>query len=192
MRSFVSLAIALSIAAPASADQKYYLVMRGVDGAADVPHDVVKKLLVEEIARHPEEFTPERADFPSEPGQLADKLAAERLKGYYVTVKLIDAKRTLTDPGPGRRAQLQRSIRLSLVGATIPEQTVAFGGVGESTAAVDVGKKVSDADESGVLADALKDAISQAITNSIAKLKEIAKGTRAAAKKKKPAKTPTP
>jgi hypothetical protein len=184
MRLAPALALSL-LAAPAAAD-KYYLALRGVDGTADVPHEAVKKLLGEEIARHPDDFVPERSDFPADPGELAARLQKERLKGYYVTVKLIGAQRTLTEPGPGRRAQLQRSVKLSVVGATIPEQTVAFGGVGESTAAADVGKKVTPAEEESILDDALKDAISQAIAQSIAKLKEIGKPAKGGAKKKRP------
>jgi hypothetical protein len=186
------LTVLLAMGPPAWASPRYCLVLRDVEGAPDVPHEVVKKLLTQEIARHADDFAPAQSDFPTDPGELAARLEKEHLKGYYITVKILDAKRTLTEPGPGRRPQLQRSVRLSLIGATVPEQTVAFGGAGESTVAADVARKIGADLEASLLSDALADAISQAITDSLAKLQEIGRPAGAKPRKKKPPKGAAP
>jgi hypothetical protein len=173
----------LLVSLPAAASPRYYLVMRGVEGSADVPHEVVKKLLAEEVAKH-DEFVTEKAGDPTDPKALADKLAGQKLKGYYVTVKVLEAGRKVTEPANGRRGQLQRNIKLSVVGATIPDQQVSFGGVGESAAATEVGKNVDPKEEAALLSDAVKDAVQQAVSQALGKLTEAGKPAKAPAKKK--------
>ncbi len=166
---WLALAVALS-AGQALAAPRYYVVLQGVEGKQDVTNEVVRKLFLDEVARHPDDFAAAQPDFPSDPKALAARLAALKLRGFFVTVRVLDVGRQLDEPQPGKRGQLARSVKLTLVGATIPDEQVAFGGVGESTAAAIVGKKVLPAEEQSVLGDALKDAIGQAITTALDKL----------------------
>jgi hypothetical protein len=190
MRTLVLSLLALTPAvAFADAAPKYYLVVQPLEGAKDIPPQLVDKLFREEVGRHAE-LTLERADMPKEPKAIADKLAELKLKGYYVTVKILNSKRTLTPGSPGKRPQLEREVKLSLIGATIPEQLVAFGGDGESIAASEVGKTISPQEESSLLSDALKDAIAQAVSTAVTKLDTSAKGSSGHGKRKKPAAAP--
>jgi|SRR5579871_3258564 len=160
----------LLAAAPVAAAPKYFVILQGVEGKQDVKTEQVRKLFLDEVARHPDDFAPAQPDFPKEPKELAVKLAALKLKGYFVTVRVLEVGRQLDEPQPGKRGQLARSVKLTLVGATIPDEQVAFGGVGESTAAAIVGKKISPGEEESILGDALKDAIGQAIATALDKL----------------------
>jgi hypothetical protein len=196
MRTFAPSVLAVALAlgpavALADAAPKYYLVVQPLEGAKDIPPQLVDKLFREEVAKHPE-LTTERPDMPKEPKAIADKLAELKLKGYYVTVKILNSKRTLTPASAGKRPQLEREVKLSLIGATIPEQLVAFGGDGESIAAAEVGKTISPQEESSLLSDALKDAITQAVTTAVNKLEAAGKGSSGHAKRKKPAAAPAP
>jgi hypothetical protein len=157
-------------AAPVAAAPKYFLLLEKVEGKEGVQTDVVKKLLVDELARHPADFLAAQPDFPTDPKELGAKLAALKVKGYFVTVRILEASRQVEEPAPGKRGQLSRSVRLTLIGSTIPEQLVSFGGVGESTASAVVGKIINPKEEASLLDDALKDSISQAITNALDKL----------------------
>lgn len=195
MRSSISLPITLvALAAPALAQPapKYLLVVQPVSQAAstkDVPAAVVDRLFRAEIGKHPE-LALDKGDLPKEPKAVAEKLAELKLKGYFVTVKVLESKRTLTPGQPGKRPQLERQVRLSVVGVTIPEQLVAFGGDGECIQAAEVGKKITEQEESELLADALKDAITQAVTSAVQKLEANDKPVKV--KKKRPATAPAP
>src|SRR5690349_13569677 len=101
--SVLALTPALALAEP---PPKYYLVVKPLEGAKDIPPQLVDKLFREEVVKHPE-FTIDRTDMPSEPKAIADKLAALKLKGYFVTVKILESKRTLTPGSPGKRPQLE-------------------------------------------------------------------------------------
>jgi hypothetical protein len=173
-RLWIALALTVTAAAPARAAPKYYLQIGDVIGAEGVPPEVARKLLRDEIGKHAE-FAGELPDLPEDPKARAAALAARHLKGYVVTVKVLAAERTLTEGGAGKRPQLSRRVKLSVIGATIPEQQIAFGGSGESTVTADVGRTVSAAEEGSVLSDALADAIGQAVTEAAAKLAAAAK-----------------
>jgi hypothetical protein len=187
MRTLTCLLVfGLAPAAIAQPAPKYLLVVQPVSNAAstkDVPGELVDRLFRAEIGKHPE-LALDKGDLPKEPKAVAEKLAELKLKGYFVTVKVLESKRTLTPGQPGKRPQLERQVRLSVVGVTIPEQLVAFGGDGECIQAAEVGKKISEQEENELLSDALKDAITQAVTSAVQKL--VANDKPVKPKRKKP------
>src|SRR5438128_10822085 len=93
------------IAAPAAAAPRYFVVRQGVEGKQDVSTEAVRKLFLDEVARHPDDFAAAQPDFPRDPKALAEKLSALKLRGFFVTVRVLDVGRQHDEPAPGKRGQ---------------------------------------------------------------------------------------
>jgi hypothetical protein len=86
-------------------------------------------------------------------------------------VRLLSVSRALNPPPRGKQFRvLERGVRLSVIGTTLPGDQLAVGGDGESTVQADVGAQVSPSQEEELLKDALRDALSQAVAQAIKKL----------------------
>lgn len=160
-----------------AAAKRYYIVVGGVKNADGSPKDaqdptalLARQALVEELARRPEVSTQE-AGLPAEGPALAAELARRKLKGYEVTLRLLKVGKALSPPPPGRRFQvLEQSVRLSMVGTTLPGAQLTLGGDGESSLQAEVGATVSPHQEQELLREALRDAIRQAVGQALRKL----------------------
>jgi hypothetical protein len=182
MRSFywsvlVVLVAMLPLSANAEPQRKprYYMVVRAIEGAKEVAPDEVRKIFIEELGKHPEDCITERADYPKEPAALAARLATEKLTGYLVTVRILEITRELVPAATGKPPMLQRGVRLTVIGASIPEDRIAFGGHGDALTGTIMRGKPSEAEAASLLGDAIRYAISQAVDES---LKQLQKGSK--------------
>jgi hypothetical protein len=158
-----------------AADSKYYVVVRGVDEAANVKSGVVgelKQLFTDELKRHPE-FTLERpAGLPEDPQAMFDELKKRKLKAFEVTLKVLGVTRETKPPSTGKQYRvLVRGIKLNVFGDTIPEKVMALGGDGESQVGAEIGKNTDEEKEGKqLLLEASKEAIKQAVDMTVTKL----------------------
>lgn len=166
-------------AAPASvvASPQYYIIVRGVEGpqgmgAEDPAISMAREILGQELSKHPE-VVQESGDLPAaDSPDLGEALKRRHLKGYQVTVRFLEVRRALLPPPPGKPYRvLERGVKLTLVGTTLPGDQLALGGDGESTVQADVGQRISERQERDALGDALRDALSQAVSQALQKLK---------------------
>lgn len=165
---------------------RYYIVVRAVEGAKEVAPELVRQIFIEELAKHPQEVVTERAEYPKEPAALAARLATEKLTGYLVTVRILGSTRELVPAADGKPPMLQRGVRLTVIGASIPEDRIAFGGNGDALTGTSMRGTPNEAEAASLLGDAIRYAISQAIDESLKQLQKGSKGPSAAKR------TPTP
>jgi hypothetical protein len=162
---------------------RYYMVVRAVEGAKEVAPEQVRQIFTEELAKHPEDCITERAEYPKEPEALAARLATEKLTGYLVTVRILEITRELVPAAAGKPPMLQRGVRLTVIGASIPEDRIAFGGHGDALTGTIMRGKPSEAEAASLLSDAIRYAISQAVDES---LKQLHKGSKSPSAAKRP------
>jgi hypothetical protein len=167
---------------------RYYMVVRAVEGAKEVAPERVRQIFTEELAKHPQDFITERAEYPKEPAALAARLATEKLTGYLVTVRILEITRELVPASNGKSPMLQRGVRLTVIGASIPEDRIAFGGHGDALTGTIVHGAPSEAEAASLLGDAIRYAISQAVDESLKQLQKGSKSPSAAQR----APTPSP
>lgn len=172
----------LQDAEAAAAGPRYFIRLRTVETAAGIKPTGVsnealkamaKENLLEALGKRPEvvlklEGVPD--DAPAQ--RFGEEIKRRKLKGYEVTLNIIKLDRQVLPPPQGRKFRLlEQSIKLSLVGTLYPgEPTLAIGGDGESTVQIEVGVQISESQEKDVLADVLKDATQQAVTQALRKL----------------------
>ncbi|HEX2572640.1 MAG TPA: hypothetical protein VH877_24035 [Polyangia bacterium] len=190
MRALIGSVLMLLVAMPspwANAEPqkkpRYYMVVRAVEGAKEVAPEQVRQIFTEELAKHPEDCITERAEYPKEPEALAARLATEKLTGYLVTVRILEITRELVPAAAGKPPMLQRGVRLTVIGASIPEDRIAFGGHGDALTGTIMRGKPSEAEAASLLSDAIRYAISQAVDES---LKQLHKGSKSPSAAKRP------
>jgi hypothetical protein len=193
------LAIAALAAAEAplhGAEARFYFQIKEVTAAPGIDAAVktsAADALKAELASRPEWASDigAVADAPGQAGGDRSALAAEltrrSLRGFDVTVRIEDFKQEMKEPRPGGRLkQVAVSVRLAVIGATIPDAKFAFEGAGESTVEAEVAEKRLAADTDRASKAAMKSAVKQAVEQALVKLS--AKPTPAPAGGKKPAK----
>jgi hypothetical protein len=171
---------------------RYYVKVRNVIEAPGVKSgfaDQAKELLGDELKQH-DAFTLEwPADLPSSDDEVAlvKALRKRKIRAFEVTLKILDVKRSLDPPPPGKQYRvLKRGIKLSIFGNTLPDKVLAIGGDGESQVAAEVGKQADiDKEGSTLLAEATKEAIRQAVEMTLNKLDLADKPQKLTSKKKK-------
>ncbi len=105
------------------------------------------------------------------PEEVASELKKRRLSGFDVVVKIAELKKEVKEPNPGSRLKrLSVSVRLSVLGTTLPGEKIAFGGDGEAGAEAEVTERRLDAETESMLKDAIKDALKQAVDQAVLKL----------------------
>ena len=187
------LAATMSVAAavPArAAEPKFYFQIKEVTAAPEVDASVkasAAEALKAELASRPEWAS----DIgPAAPGQDQTALAAEltkrKLRGFDVTVRIDSFKQEMKEPRPGGRLkQLSVNVKLTIIGATIPDAKFAFEGNGESGVEAEVAENRLAADRARASSAALKSAVKQAVEEANVKLGAT---TKPAGGGKKPAK----
>ncbi|MDW8283007.1 MAG: hypothetical protein RMK29_14925 [Myxococcales bacterium] len=152
---------------------RYYIVVRDVEGppgasSQDAAARLARTVLLEELGRRPEIVL---GGLPQDHDALRQELSRRRLRGYQLTLRLLSVSRALNPPPPGKQYRvLERGVRLTVIGTTLPGDQLAVGGDGESTVQADVGAQVGPHKEQELLLEALRDAIGQAVQQAIRKL----------------------
>mgnify|MGYP000662125190 CR=1 FL=1 len=150
-------------------------VIRDVEGPPGAGKDdptrlLARKLFQEELGRR-KELTLDGAGLPAGGAPLAQELKRRNLKGYQLTLRLLSVTQALNPPPKGKQYRvLERGVRLTVIGTTLPEDQLAVGGDGESTVQADVGAQISERKAEELLGDALRDALGQAVQQAIRKL----------------------
>jgi len=86
-------------------------------------------------------------------------------------VRIDNFKQEMKEPRPGgRMKQLAVNVKLTIIGATIPDAKFAFEGNGESGVEAEVAEKKMAADSARASKAALTSAIKQAVDEAVAKL----------------------
>jgi hypothetical protein len=172
------LAVAMMVAAQAparAAEPKYYFQIKEVTAAPDVEAGVkaaAADVLKAELASRPEWASdigsvPEGGDRSA----LAAELNKRKLRGFDVTVRIDTFKKEMMDPRPGGRLkQLAVNVKLTIIGATIPDAKFAFEGNGEAGVEAEVSEKKIAADTAMASKAALKSAVKQAVEQAVVKL----------------------
>ena len=98
-------------------------------------------------------------------------LKKRKLAGFDLHVKIAELKKEVKEPTPGsRRKRLSVSVKLSVLGTTLPGEKMAFGGDGEAAAETEVTENRMDAESESLIKDAIKDAVKQAVDQAVLKL----------------------
>jgi hypothetical protein len=165
------------LSAPALADPRFLILIRGVEEAEGVQSKIVptlKELFQAELGHHPEctLTPPEGLPPPTQPEAMKAELKRRHLKAYEVTLRVLGVTSRLDPPKTGKQYKvLVRGIKLSVFGATVPEKLVALGGDGEAEAGSEVGAQANlERDGNTLLLDVSKIAIKQAVDMTFKKL----------------------
>ena len=107
-----------------------------------------------------------------------------RLKAFEVTLRVLGTTQQITPPPPGKLFRvLVRGIKLSVFGDTLPEKVIAIGGDGESQIGAEIGEHADEEKEArGLMREAAREAMKQAVDMTLAKLNLAGKRVKASAK----------
>jgi hypothetical protein len=111
-------------------------------------------------------------DPSKDPAGYRKYLAARGLRAYALKLKIDEYDRSFgptKEPGKSGNVLTVR-LNVSLVGAQIPGDVLALAGSGGATVIAEVGPTLQPREEEGATDDALKDALSHALDDAIAKL----------------------
>lgn len=174
----------------AGSSVRYYVVVRGVDESAGVASGMraeLQRMFVEELKKHPAFLLEAPPDLPSEPRAMAQALKRHHLKAFELTLKILEVKRAVEPPAPGKPyRRLERGIRLTVLGDTLPEKVIALGGDGESTIQAEIaGTTDIEVEGPKLLAEAARSAVTQAVDMTLAKLQLAEKPTKLRARPKR-------
>lgn len=174
---FVSMLL-LSVAIPAQAAPatKWLVVVQGVEDAEGVHSgvtDQARQIFVDELKKHPELTLEAPPGLPSEPEALKKALVQQHLRALEVTLRILKVTSEVLPPPEGKRFRvLQRGIKLSVFGDSLPEKVLAIGGDGDATVGVEIAANANlEAEGKPALTDALKEAVRQAVDMTVTKLK---------------------
>lgn len=172
--SLLAAAMVVGAALPArAAEPRFYFQIKEVTAAPDVEAGVktsAADLLKAELASRPE-WASDVGPAGQDQAALAAELGKRKLRGFDVTVRIDSFKQEMKDPRPGGRLkQLAINVRLTIIGATIPDAKFAFEGNGESGVEAEVSEKRMAADNAMASKAALKSAIKQAVDEAVVKL----------------------
>lgn len=154
-------------AAPARPKARYEFQIKEVTGDVDdETRSLAQQLLNDELVARPE-FR--RAD---------DGAAAiPGLRRFSVSLKFEEFKKNLKDPRPGGRLkQLAVSSRLSIFGAELPTQKMAFSGHGESTVEAEIVERRLAEETKPLVAEVVGRSVKEAVDQAVTKLSAPSSG----------------
>jgi len=184
----------LAPSAAHAAGPQWYVELLPTDetpGLASGLLDAAKKDLHDEFAGRPE-WAVDLADVPAATGdaaadakKLVDWLKQKKLIGYSLHARILEVDQAVNPAPAGKTSKvLEVTVKVTLVGAGIPDGKLAIGGDGESTVDAEIGAAATPADVADAKSDALADAIKGAVDDATARLT----AAQAPAPPKKPAK----
>lgn len=155
--------------------QKFHFELTSVEATPSAPAEISVKartLFVEIVSAHAD-FLPTLDGAPdgkAQPAELRRWLDDHKVRAFTVQLKLDSYERSLA-PDPRQAGQvLTIKVGVSLIGAQIPGGALALAGSGGSMVMAQVGQTLRPREEEGAMDDALKDALSHALDDAIAKL----------------------
>lgn len=160
---------------PARAERKsarYYFHV----GEIKAPESV-DPALRDETARALREELAERSEWESDLGVGGDRqaevaaLAARKLRGFDVSVKVHEIKRDLNEnqPGVGTK-RVGVKVRLEVLGLTLPGEKLAFSGDGEASGEIEASERRLEGEARGLEKELLRAAVKQAVDAAMVKL----------------------
>ena len=163
-----ALAAAPALAAPRP---KYYFELHEVESKVPLNADMRQfagEALKAELASRPEW----QSDLGvTDRDAVVAELKKRKLSGFDLVVKIASMTKEVKEPNPGSRLRrLSVSVRLSVLGTTLPGEKMAFGGDGEAGAEGEVTERRLDSEAESMFKDAIKDAVKQAIDQAVLKL----------------------
>ncbi|MEO5767964.1 MAG: hypothetical protein ABIS92_06400 [Polyangia bacterium] len=166
--------LAATLAAPAVAAPvaKYYFQLHEVKSRVPLDGEIRQfagDALKAELAGRPE-WQSDLAN-ANDPDAMAAELKRRHLSGFDVVVKIAELKKEVKEPNPGSRLKrLAVSVKLAVLGTTLPGEKIAFGGDGEASAEAEVSERRMEAEAESMLKDCIKDAVKQAVDQAVLKL----------------------
>jgi hypothetical protein len=169
------LALSLLLTVPAVArvaGPKYYFQVHDVESRVPLDGEIRKfvgEAVKAELASRPE-WASELGDVHDRDSVIAE-LKKRKLSGFDVVVKVAAVSEETKDPNPGSRMKrLSVSVKLAVLGTTLPGEKMMFSGDGEASAEAEVPDRRMEAEADAMLKDAIKDALKQAVDQAVLKL----------------------
>lgn len=176
------------------AASKYYFQLHDVQSRVPLDGDIKQftgDALKAELASRPQ--------WASDLGGATDRaaVAAElkkrRLEGFDVVVKIAELKKETKEPNAGSRLKrLTVSVKLAVLGTTLPGEKMAFSGDGEAAVEAEVTERRIDTEGQAMLKDAIKDALKQAVDQAVMKLGTPKSVPHNESKRRRPGRAATP
>jgi hypothetical protein len=152
---------------------KYYFQLHEVKSGVPIDAEIrrfTEEAVREELASRPE-WASNLAAPASDPEAIAAELKKRNLRGFDVVVKIADLKKEMKDPSPGSRLKrIAVTVKLEVLGTTLPGEKVAFAGAGEAGAESEVPERRVDAEAESLAKDSIKDALKRAVDQAVMKL----------------------
>jgi hypothetical protein len=178
-----TLALAATKESP-SGSPKYYFKISNIESQDRMVIPMAKELLEKEVSERPE-FTMDLGDAHSEAAQIAE-LQKQGMKGFQVSMRIVDLKKDVKPPAPGKRdQQMSIQVKLSIFGHTIPGNKLLFTGDGDASLVAEFSERLRDKEEERFTRTALSSAIKQAVSTAVAKLTTATLETKGPTKGKK-------
>lgn len=176
MRTWLLLGLAaLLLPGAASAKAKgprFYFELRGVQVPAGEKADLKEQariVLLAELKKHPELVTELATPNPTG-DELVKQLKARRLEGFAIVLRVVTSKHELRPPAAGKLyKQLMVEVAVAIDAEKIPSGQMALAGEGSAEVGTEV-KKVNEKERLQLRAEALADAIKQAVGKTVVKL----------------------
>ncbi len=156
---------------------KYHLELAEVQATPKAPAEISVKArqIFGEIAGARPELVARLDGAPdpkASPTEFRRWLDDRNIRAFTVQLKVDDYARSLApNDKPGASGQiLTVKVGVSLVGSQIPGNALALAGSGGSTVIAEVGTSLRPREEEGAMDDALRDALTHAVDDAIAKL----------------------
>jgi hypothetical protein len=194
MTPLMTLGLAPGLAAAAAKPApKYHVVLSEVHAVPSAPAEITAKArsIFEALIAARPDFVKRLDGAPdgkAHPEELRRFLETRGIRAFNVELKVEEYARSLEPndkPGAGGQ-RLTIKVGVSIIGAQLPDQTLALVGAGGSTIIAEVGKSLRPNEEEATMDDALRDALTHAVDDAVAKLSAARPST--SPKPKKPSK----
>mgnify|MGYP001591868053 CR=1 FL=1 len=166
MRSVFPLALALALClgpteAPAKSPERFYIVLAKSEAAGAVPStllsatDAALATVLKKNARFMTKLS-NAPDPATDPEAFKKHLAKERLGAFALRAKIERFHRAQEPAKNGKSGHVLRlGVELTLLGESIPDQTLAMSGQVHATIDLEIGKKVRPRDEAAATQEVL-------------------------------------
>lgn len=151
---------------------KYYFRLREVEAAVPVDggiREFVAQALHAELSSRPEW----QSDLGPATGrdEIVSELKRRKLSGFDLVVKITElTTQTKEGRAASRLKRLSVTVKLAVLGTTLPGEKMAFSGDGQTGYETEVPETRLEAESQSLVHDAIRDAIKQAVDQAVLKL----------------------